>query len=56
MIDYRDASEPIDLRQLARLFEAVGWQHRTHDPDRLAQMVRGSMYAASAHDGDALVG
>jgi len=56
MIDYRDGFDPLDLGQLARLFERVGWQHRTRDPDRLAQMTRGSMYAVSAHHGEKLVG
>ena len=55
-IDYRDASHPMELGQLARLFESVGWHHRTRDPERLAQMVRGSMYGASAYDGEVLVG
>ncbi|HEX3771215.1 MAG TPA: GNAT family N-acetyltransferase [Polyangiaceae bacterium] len=56
MIEYRDASRPIDLGQLTRLFESVGWQHRTRDRTRLAQMVRGSMYGVTAYDGAALVG
>jgi GNAT superfamily N-acetyltransferase len=56
MIAYRDASEPVDLNQLARLFDRVGWQHRTRDPARLAQMVRGSMYGIAAYEGDVLVG
>jgi ribosomal protein S18 acetylase RimI-like enzyme len=56
MIDYRDQSHPLDLRQLAHMFDAVGWQHRTRDPERLAQMVRGSTYGVSAHDGAILVG
>jgi hypothetical protein len=56
MIEYRDASHAPDLRQLAHLFDSVGWEHRTRDPERLAQMVRGSMYGVSAYDGEALVG
>lgn len=56
MIEYRDASHTLDLGQLAQVFDAVGWQHRTRDRDRLAQMVRGSMYGVSAHDGERLVG
>ena len=56
MIDYRDQSHPLDLDQLAHLFDAVGWQHRTRDPERLAQMVRGSMYGVSALDDERLVG
>ena len=39
MIEYRDASHPVDLIQLARLFDSVGWQHRTCDPERLAQAI-----------------
>jgi GNAT superfamily N-acetyltransferase len=56
MIEYRDAPGHVDLGQLAHLFESVGWHHRTRDPERLAQMVRGSMYGVSAFDGDKLVG
>jgi ribosomal protein S18 acetylase RimI-like enzyme len=56
MIDYRDGSDPAHLGQLARIFDSVGWQHRTRDRERLAQMVRGSMYAVSAYDGETLVG
>lgn len=56
MIEYRDASHALDLGQLAKLFDAVGWKHRTRDRERLAQMVRGSMYGVSAHDGEMLVG
>ena len=56
MIEYRSASEPVDLDQLARLFDSVGWQHRTRDRDRLSRMVAGSMYGALANDGETLVG
>ncbi len=56
MIEYRDASDQVDLAQLAILFDSVGWQHRTRDAGRLAQMVRGAMYGTSAHDGERLVG
>jgi ribosomal protein S18 acetylase RimI-like enzyme len=56
MIEYHDTPHPIDLEQLARLFDSVGWKHRTRDPDRLAQMVRGSMYGVCAADGETLVG
>jgi ribosomal protein S18 acetylase RimI-like enzyme len=55
-IEYHEGSQNIDLRQLARLFESVGWQHRTRDPERFARMVQGSMYAVSALDGETLVG
>jgi hypothetical protein len=48
MVEYRDGSEPVDLQELAHLFDSVGWQHRTRDPERLGQMIRGSMYGASA--------
>ncbi len=56
MIAYTDASEPVDLNQLAGLFDRVGWQNRTRDPARLAQMVDGSMYRVAAYEGDVLVG
>jgi ribosomal protein S18 acetylase RimI-like enzyme len=56
MIEYRDTSDQVDLLQLARLFDSVGWHYRTGDAERLAQMVRGSAYATSALDGHKLVG
>jgi ribosomal protein S18 acetylase RimI-like enzyme len=56
MIEYRDASHALDLEQLAHLFDSVGWQHRTRDRERLAQMVRGSMYGVYAYDDMSLVG
>lgn len=54
-IVYRDTHE-IDLDQLTMLFNSVGWQRRTADRDRLAQLVHGSIYVTSAWDGDRLVG
>jgi ribosomal protein S18 acetylase RimI-like enzyme len=54
-IEYSD-SHDIDLDQLTMLFNAVGWERRTIDRDRLAQLVRGSLYIVSAWDGDRLVG
>lgn len=54
-ITYRDTHE-IDLDQLTELFNAVGWERRTADRDRLAQLVRGSLYVVSAWDSDRLVG
>jgi ribosomal protein S18 acetylase RimI-like enzyme len=54
-IDYRD-THGVDLDQLAALFNAVGWNRRTADRDRLTQLVRGSLYVVSAWDGDRLVG
>ena len=56
MIRYHDERDPLDLNQLARLFESVGWHHRTRDPDRLAQMVRGSAFRVAALDDARLVG
>ncbi len=55
-IEYRDGLQHVDLRQLAQLFERVGWHHRTCDPERLARMVQGSTYGVLALDGDTLVG
>jgi ribosomal protein S18 acetylase RimI-like enzyme len=46
----------IDLDQLTTLFNAVGWERRTIDRERLAQLVRGSLYVISAWEGDRLVG
>jgi ribosomal protein S18 acetylase RimI-like enzyme len=54
-IVYRDDHD-IDLDQLTILFNAVGWERRTADRDRLAQLVRGSMFVVSAWEGDRLVG
>lgn len=54
-IAYRDTHE-VDLDQLTVLFNAVGWQRRTTDRARLAQLVRGSTYVVSAWEGDRLVG
>ena len=54
-IIYRDTHE-VDLDQLTTLFNSVGWERRTADRDRLAQLVRGSMYVVSAWEGDRLVG
>jgi ribosomal protein S18 acetylase RimI-like enzyme len=54
-IEYRDTHD-IDLDQLTTLFDAVGWQRRTADRDRLAQLVSGSLWIISAWDGDHLVG
>ena len=52
---YRGAHD-IDLDQLTILFNSVGWERRTADRERLAQLVRGSLYVVSAWDGDRLVG
>jgi len=54
-IVYRDTHE-VDLDQLTVLFNSVGWERRTADRDRLAQLVRGSLFVVSAWDGDRLVG
>ena len=54
-IFYRNDHE-VDLDQLTVLFNSVGWERRTVDRDRLAQLVRGSLYVISAWDGDRLVG
>jgi ribosomal protein S18 acetylase RimI-like enzyme len=55
VLTYRD-SHDINLDQLATLFDAVGWQRRTADRTRLAQLVDGSLWVVSAWDGDQLVG
>ncbi|HSD85294.1 MAG TPA: GNAT family N-acetyltransferase, partial [Anaerolineae bacterium] len=54
-IVYRNDHE-IDLDQLTALFNSVGWERRTADRDRLAQLVRGSLYVISAWEGERLVG
>ncbi|HZY44091.1 MAG TPA: GNAT family N-acetyltransferase [Anaerolineae bacterium] len=55
MITYSD-SHDIDLQQLSVLFNSVGWERRTADRDRLAQLVRGSMWVVSAQHESKLVG
>lgn len=45
----------VDLAQLAELFREVGFQ-RPGDPGHLADMVAGSRWVVSAHEGDRLVG
>jgi ribosomal protein S18 acetylase RimI-like enzyme len=54
-IVYRDTHE-IDLDKLTILFNSVGWERRTADRERLAQLVHGSLYVISAWAGDRLVG
>jgi ribosomal protein S18 acetylase RimI-like enzyme len=54
-IVYRDTHE-VDLDQLTVLFNAVGWERRTTDRDRLTQLVHGSTDVVSAWDGDRLAG
>jgi ribosomal protein S18 acetylase RimI-like enzyme len=54
-IVYQDTHD-VDLDQLTVLFNAVGWERRTADRERLAQLVRGSAYVVSAWDSDRLVG
>ena len=54
-IDYRHTHD-VDLDQLAALFDAVGWQKRTTNRTRLAQLVSGSLWVVSAWEGDVLVG
>ena len=46
----------IDLDQLSTLFNSVGWERRTADRERLAQLVRGSLFVVSAWEGERLVG
>ena len=55
MITYTD-SHDIDLDQLSVLFNAVGWERRTANRDRLAQLVRGSLWVVSALADGKLVG
>jgi ribosomal protein S18 acetylase RimI-like enzyme len=55
MITYTD-SHDVDLDQLSVLFNSVGWQRRTADRARLAQLVRGSLWVVSALDDGKLVG
>ncbi len=50
------ATHEIDLDQLTTLFNSVGWERRTADRERLAQLVRGSMFVVSAWEDDRLVG
>jgi GNAT superfamily N-acetyltransferase len=54
-ITYRDTPD-VDIFQLARLFEQAGWHDRTHDLGRLARVVQGSTFVATAWDDGRLVG
>ncbi len=54
-IVYRDTHD-IGLDQLTTLFNIVGWERRTADRERLAQLVRGSLYVVSAWEDDQLLG
>jgi ribosomal protein S18 acetylase RimI-like enzyme len=54
-IVYRDTHE-VDLDQLTVLFNAVSWERRTADRERLAQLVHGSLYVISAWESDRLAG
>jgi ribosomal protein S18 acetylase RimI-like enzyme len=55
LIEYR-ASHDLDLVALAALLRTAGWEFRASDPVRLAEMVAGSKYISTAHDGTVLVG
>ena len=55
MITYTD-SHDIDLDQLSMLFNSAGWERRTADRSRLAQLVKGSLWVVSALDDGQLVG
>jgi GNAT superfamily N-acetyltransferase len=46
----------VDPEELAALFAAVGWKHRSADPDRLVTMLEGTRFAVVAWDGEQLVG
>jgi GNAT superfamily N-acetyltransferase len=56
-IEYRDTQD-VDVPQLASLFRSVGWTARAEQPERLAQLLRGSMFVVSAwaEEGARLVG
>jgi ribosomal protein S18 acetylase RimI-like enzyme len=56
VITFHDAHEGVDLDQLKRLFESVGWHARSSDRKRLTQIVFGSMYVTYAKDAEKLVG
>ncbi len=55
MITYSD-SHDINLDELSVLFNTVGWERRTADRERLAQLVRGSLWVVSALDDGRLIG
>jgi len=54
-ISYHDTQD-VDIFQLARLLEQAGWHNRSRDTGRLAKLVSGSTFVASAWHGDRLVG
>ena len=45
-----------DLKQLLDLYNNVGWKAYTNDPATLRQAMAGSLYIATAWDGDKAVG
>jgi ribosomal protein S18 acetylase RimI-like enzyme len=54
-IRYEDEGD-VEWSQLEALFDEVGWTRRTRDRALLVDMVRGSRFRVSAHDGPELVG
>ena len=49
-------SHDINPDELSVLFNSVGWERRTADRARLAQLVKGSLWVVSALDDGKLVG
>ena len=50
MIVYRTDHSAVDLPQLGALFVSAGWGWRAEDPVKLAALLEGSRFVASAHD------
>jgi len=55
LISYRSTHD-LDLGQLAALFVSAGWGYRASDPVKLAELLAGSLFVSSAHEGAQLVG
>jgi aralkylamine N-acetyltransferase len=56
MLEYRETEGHEHLDAIARLFDAVGWHHRTRDRQRFEQMMRGSAHRVCAFEGGEVVG
>lgn len=55
MITYLEQG-PVELAELTRLYQAVGWRAYTVDPAKMARLLPGSLYYLIARSDDQLVG
>lgn len=50
------AGDALDVADLVRLYDSVGWSAYTRDPELMVQGIQGSLRVVLAHDGTQLVG